>query len=365
MTPQIKHPPVIDISHWIEVPDFRLLDPLPWLILTKATQGTWLLDATYAEYADSIREAGIRLGAYHFMEPGDEIEQADWFCEILLTVGLRGDEILACDMEVDGISLEQIRRFLDRVQAKAGIRPLVYSSQIRLEVLYPKGICPEWLTQEWLWIAEYPAAPDLTNEIPAWIVPRGCSKDRVGLWQYTDDGILDGIPGNNIDLNLINPSYAARIDLREPHQGDGPMATRFYKWTATAAHIRSSASAGSTSRGGLVNGDVIQVDDAKAGSWFPFRIAQHADGSFVLLSNGDPLDGNHGLYYATDSYFREVASLPRPLPVPDPEPPPTDPPPTDPPVTIASIRIVNPESVTIVDSTGKETTYDASGNPVP
>ncbi len=108
LMPSIKHPPVVDISHWIDVPDFGALEPKPWLIITKATQGTWLLDAKYGEYAEEIPAAGIRLGAYHFMEPGDQIAQADWFCEILLQVGLRGDEVLACDMEVPGVNLAQI-----------------------------------------------------------------------------------------------------------------------------------------------------------------------------------------------------------------------------------------------------------------
>lgn len=215
--PEVKHPPVLDISHWIDVPDFCALEPLPWLILTKATEGTTLLDAKVADYADAIRDAGIRLGLFHFMRPGDEVEQANWFSEIVGTLGLQGDELLACDMEVTGIRLDQVKRFLDIVQAWTAIRPIVYSSQLLLESLYPNGICPEWLKGEWLWIAEYPPAPDLTNEIPSWIVPRGCLKERIALWQYTDDGILGGIPGNNVDLNLINPLFMQAIGLKEPN----------------------------------------------------------------------------------------------------------------------------------------------------
>jgi GH25 family lysozyme M1 (1,4-beta-N-acetylmuramidase) len=233
--PLIKHPPVYDISHWIEIPDFGALDPKPWLILTKATQGTWLMDAQYAEYADGIRDADIRLGAFHYMEPGDEIAQADWFCEIILQVGLRGDEILACDMEVSGISLAEIRNFLDRVQVRTGIRPRIYSSQLRIEGLYPNSVCPQWLKDEefGLWIAEYPDSPDLTSEIPSWIVPRGLSKRNIAMWQYTDDGIIGGIPGNNVDLNLINPDYAQAIGLAEPIPGGVPMPEQYYEVEST------------------------------------------------------------------------------------------------------------------------------------
>jgi GH25 family lysozyme M1 (1,4-beta-N-acetylmuramidase) len=218
--PIIKHPPVYDISHWIPVDDFRALDPMPWMIITKATEGTAFLDATYASYADEIRDAGIRLGAYHFMRPGDQLKQAEWFSEILLEVGLRGNEVLACDMEVDGISLAQIKSFLDRVQLLTQIRPMIYSSQLRLEQLYPGGISPVWMKGEWFWIAEYPNNPDATNVIPSWIVPRGLRPDNIALWQYTDDGIVSGVDGNNVDLNLINPIYAQAIGLTEPVPGE-------------------------------------------------------------------------------------------------------------------------------------------------
>jgi GH25 family lysozyme M1 (1,4-beta-N-acetylmuramidase) len=233
--PIIKYPPILDISHWIPVDDFRVLDPMPWMILTKATEGMSFLDAQYAEYADQIRDAGIRLGAYHFMRPGDEIAQAEWFCEIVLTVGLRGDEILACDMEVPGITLAEIKNFLDRVQLRTGIRPLIYSTEMMLEQLYTNGICPAWLKAEWLWIAEYPGNPDLTNEIPTWIVPQGLTVHNIALWQYTDDGIIAGVDGNNVDLNLINPTYAQAIALTEPIPGGEPTMppTQYYVVTST------------------------------------------------------------------------------------------------------------------------------------
>jgi GH25 family lysozyme M1 (1,4-beta-N-acetylmuramidase) len=218
----IKSPCVIDISHHIPVADFRALDPLPWLILTKATEDTWYRDPTYPAYARGIRSAGIRLGAYHFARRGNEIAQADWFCRYLLEVGLQGNEILAYDMEVSGITLDQIHRFLDRVQLVTGIRPLIYSSQLLLENLYKEKPPPAWLTQEWLWIAEYPMFTELPNDIPSWIVPRGCSREKIALWQYSDDGILGGIPGNNVDLNLINPTFVEAIGLTEPKEVSMP-----------------------------------------------------------------------------------------------------------------------------------------------
>lgn len=301
--PLIKHPPVIDVSHWIEIPDFNALDPKPWLILTKATEDTYFLDATYAEYADGIRDAGIRLGAYHFMRPGDEIAQADWFCEILLQVGLRGDEILACDMEVDGISLDEIKRFLDRTQLRTGIRPIIYSSQLRLENIYPNRICPEWLKGEKVWIAEYPNSPDLTNVIPLWIVPRGLSIGHVGLWQYTDDGVMNGIPGNNIDLNLINPTYAVAIGLTEPSvptNGGTPMPVirgRIKNMT----NVRTSMPGGTyRDIGDLQPSDLIEADrklqDANNVWWYHLTNATR-NGAPVMTTLNVPVSQTEAWAY--------------------------------------------------------------------
>lgn len=254
--PNIKHPPVIDISHHIIVPDFRAIQPLPWLILTKATEGTDFRDDSYPTYARGIRAAGIRLGSYHFMLPGDEIEQAEWYCDYLFEVGLQGNEVLACDMEVGGVSLAEIKNFLDRVQNKTGIRPLIYSSQLILEGLYKGQPPPTWLLEEWLWIAEYPPAPDLTNEIPSWIVPRGCSANRIAFWQYSCDGILGGIPGNNVDLNLINPIFAAAIGLTEPQGELMPYSFSITPAGSSGSKYRPEPDTGNTAIGTLPYGKI-------------------------------------------------------------------------------------------------------------
>jgi len=298
----IKQPCIADISHWIEVPNFNALDPKPWLIITKATQGTWFLDAKYAEYADSIRDAGIRLGAFHYMLSGDEIEQADWFCEIILQVGLRGDEVLACDMEVDGISLAEIKNFLDWTQLRTGIRPVIYSTQLMLEALYPNNVCPEWLKSEILWIAEYPPSPDLTNEIPAWIVPRGLSKSNIGLWQYTDDGVIKGIPGNNVDLNLINPDYAAAIGLTaptEPDNGGTPMLIIKGR-IKTLTNVRTSMPGGTYKDiGDLQANDLIEADRKEmvnGAFWYHLKNATR-DGAPVMTVFNVPVSQTEAWAY--------------------------------------------------------------------
>lgn len=254
MPPIIRVPPIYDISHWVEVPNFRALDPMAWLILTKATEGTGYLDPTYESYAEGIRGAGIRLGAYHFMRPGDEISQANWFCETVQRVGLRGNEVLALDLEVDGINLEQCKRFMDRVQQKTGLRPILYSTELRLEALYPQpNTPPAWLENEWLWIAEY-TEPASNNEIPPYIVPKGCSASRIALWQYSDKGVIGGTQ-NNVDLNIIGKEFIAHIGLNEPDRGE-PM--RYTAVTIGAGtNIRPDHNTNNTNIGRIPNANTL------------------------------------------------------------------------------------------------------------
>lgn len=242
--PEIKHPPFIDISHWIDVPDFSKLDPMPWMIGTKATQGTYFLDPSYGLYSEEIRGVGARLLSYHFMDRSNPTLQANWFCEIVLQGELRSNEILACDMEMSGIPLINIKVFLDRCQVITGIRPIIYTTEIMLEDIYPGGVCPEWLKKEFVWIAEYPANPDPVDVIPPWIIPHGLTVNNVAAWQYTDDGIYPGVPGNNVDLNLLNPSYIQSINLTEPNpEGEIPVDEVLYYADLKAGYTSNVRSA--------------------------------------------------------------------------------------------------------------------------
>ena len=251
MTIQIKHPPFIDISHWIEVPDFALLEPRPWLVGTKATEGTAFLDAKYGLYSEEIRKIGARLLSYHFMNLSDPTKQANWFSEIVIQGGLRQNELLACDMEMRGIPLSSVKTFLDRTQVLTGIRPIIYSTEMLIEDLYIGGVPPAWLKNEWLWIAEYPGNPDLTNDIPSWIIPYGLTVNNIAAWQYTDDGVYPGIPGNNVDLNLINPIYIQAIGLTEPipAQGEPPMEEVLYFADLKAGYVSNVRNAPGISAG--------------------------------------------------------------------------------------------------------------------
>lgn len=183
-----------------------------------------------------------------------------------------------------------------------------------------------------LWLAWY--APMGAVHVPApWI-----ETDLI-FWQYTSSGPgpLYGVSSLEIDLNWYccdAKTFSLRFGLGAPAPDGGTM-TKYYKWTSVGANIRADHTSGSADKGDLVTGDVIQVDDSKVGAWFPYKHAQHSDGTWVNLTDGTPLDMNNTVtYWSPDSYFVEVTGFPGPVtppPDPDPDPTPTLP---DMPVTI-------------------------------
>ena len=261
----IKPDTEYDVSHWKIIRDFSVVTPKPRLVFTKATENYYGRDTKFPIYWPGIRNAGMRRGAFHFHRPGRNIEQANFFTEVLWENGFDKTDLLADDIEVPGVSLSEILDFLDRVQYLTGIRPLIYTSEIILEELCPRHVAPVELQDELLWIAEYPAESvvNVINHIPAWVIPAGMEYDHVVMWQYSEKGIIGGIVGN-VDLNMVNPAWAARIGLTAPT--GGVIVPYEFRYEATPAKALGSTlrddhfviagnEAGSVAFGQVVYGD--------------------------------------------------------------------------------------------------------------
>jgi hypothetical protein len=221
-----------------------------------------------------------------------------------------------------------VQAFLDRVQEKTGIRPLIYSRENLIEGLYPDGACPSWLKSELLWIAEYPLEVELDaiGSIPAWVIPSGLNLSNIVLWQYTDDGVVGGVGGNNVDLNMINPDYAAAIHLTPPGDSTNGATMIVYEITpdksagckirkdhSTASIQIESLAFGKRARGNLKWGDGIQE------LWLHITEFQNPQGAWNLI------DG----WIASKSAGSKIATItevgvPDPDPNPDPTPIPLD-----------------------------------------
>jgi lysozyme len=204
-------PLVIDLSHHQTVsPDLSgAIDAGIVGVIHKATEGLVMVDKKIdARYA-MAKEAGLLFGAYHFLRPGDMIRQANFF---LVQTKKFEDCLLACDFEVDGITLKEVVQFLQHVESRSGQLPVLYTGHT-LKALAPKASVPVLLdlSKYRLWIAQY------NNRGP--VLPKGYK--AWWLWQYSESGKIEGIKPS-VDLNTYQGTQRAlRQDWILPTQSGG------------------------------------------------------------------------------------------------------------------------------------------------
>lgn len=194
----------IDVSHWQDRIDWARVArsgvDFAWV---KASEGTGLVDRRYRRNVTQARAAGIRVGAYHFAVPGrsprDARRQAD---HLIRTARAQpGDLVPALDLEVDGgLSRGALRRwtttFLGRVEARLGVRPVLYTSPgfAGAELAGVRSLARDHAPA--LWVAHWGTRrPELPAD--AW-AGRGWT-----FWQWTDRGRVPGIAGP-VDRNLYS-----------------------------------------------------------------------------------------------------------------------------------------------------------------
>lgn len=208
-------PSVIDVSHW--------QGPINWTqlygqgvrgVIIKATNGAFQTDDRYLKNVARARDAGIRVGSYHFMLSAHDPEaQADNFLSNSST-GKKGDFLHALDVEWDmkgktdqwqlvgpGVAdvheralviAAMIGRYCLRIKEVSGAWPIIYSGSWWIEMLGPiagykgsKGQCD--FGQLHFWLAAY------TRLLQSKHVPTPWVKRGPSIWQYNGTGVLEGI----------------------------------------------------------------------------------------------------------------------------------------------------------------------------
>lgn len=201
--PSLEDFPVqgIDVSHHQGKVDWRKVAALPNVrfAIMKATEGGDFRDRRFAENWRQAKDAGLVRGAYHFFtfcRPG-----RDQARNIIATVPKEeGTLPIAVDMEFTGNcprvpTLEELSSEVNAFMAElSGVfpqKPIFYVTQEFYDQ-YLKGneaLFPE----HYLWLRSIALEP----------AQEGC--EEWSIWQFADDGILDGIEGP-VDLNALCPT---------------------------------------------------------------------------------------------------------------------------------------------------------------
>jgi hypothetical protein len=246
----IKAPPCYDISHWKEVPDFKLVDPKPLVFITKATEGLSLVDDKFVRFASGMMEIGCIRGFFHFNRKAyDGKKQAEHFLTTLAKIDILPTDLLILDIEEGGERASQLWAWHDTVaRAYPNIR-VNYSRKNILDpipmIMAALGMQPnhvlneipmtmaerEYFRKIWTWTAGYPYFPDLFASVPSGYIPDQTKWGPVGLWQYSAHGAVTGIIGD-VDLNWISPAFQAQIGTFD--LGEKTMATYTGRCTTTA-----------------------------------------------------------------------------------------------------------------------------------
>lgn len=188
----------IDISHyqgeidWPQLLQSRLTDFPIEFIFMKATEGGDLADDAFVQNFTEAGNHGFIRGAYHFFSPKtDPLKQADFF---IRTVKLApGDLPPVLDVEVTGKKTtkelqQSIKRWLDRVEAHYGVKPILYTSY-KFKTRYLNDSIfdtyPYWIAHYYVDSVKY--------------------EGKWHFWQHTDVGSVPGI-GEDVDLNVFNGS---------------------------------------------------------------------------------------------------------------------------------------------------------------
>lgn len=215
----VKSPACYDGSHyWSSVPDFKLIDPRPAVLIFKATEAypgapfSNTTDPKFIDYFSRSMEIGCIRGAYHFFRKNyDATRQANHFLSVMSKVDVLSTDMLILDIEEGGEKASQLWAWFEAVRREyPNNLPLIYSRKNILDAIVMTYSEKEYFKKIATWTAGYPYFPDLYSSVPNSkiysYVPDQSKYGPVYFWQYSEVGIIKGINGS-VDLNWINPTY--------------------------------------------------------------------------------------------------------------------------------------------------------------
>lgn len=243
-------------------------------VIAKATQGTQPMNRYMTSQLQRALADGKLIGVYHYAEGGSPVAEADAF--VACVSDYVGKALLCLDWENGDNaawgSTVWARQFVDRVYAKTGIYPVVYT--------YPAGrsqvsSCADVSR---LWIAGYPDNR-FSWELPEMIYNTGVWGDWT-LWQYSS-------AGGTVDLDVAKLTYA---EWQQLAQGESNFEPHWVK-NATGWWYATSPSTYYYSQWASING-----------SWYYFDARGYA-------VTGWYFDGTDWFYLCQDEGPQECAML--------------------------------------------------------
>jgi lysozyme len=164
-------------------------------VYIKSTEGTTIRNRYFMSDYMKAKQHGIHVGAYHFFSLKSSAQaQAIYF--VNHTLFRKGDFPPVLDVEPtdaqikkiggDDVLMQRIRTFMEIVEKRTGMRPILYISQNFIN-------------------NHMNNAADIKQKYNVWIARYGQYRPDVRLlyWQLCPDGKVSGITGD-VDINVFN-----------------------------------------------------------------------------------------------------------------------------------------------------------------
>lgn len=178
--PQLPKYDMIDVSHHQGRINWRQVARFTDNVYIKATEGKTWVDPLYAENLEKARQAGLRVGSYHYLRTTSRVE--DQFANFLRTVPKEKQDLIPmvdCEEQTYWGKKEYVDSlmvFIKLVEKHYGKRPLIYS----VNSFYMKNLQN---------LQGYPFMIGRYFGYPPVMAPG----HSYTLWQYTDKGVIQGI----------------------------------------------------------------------------------------------------------------------------------------------------------------------------
>lgn len=188
----------IDVSHhqgeidWEHLFVEQHFDTIIHFVYCKATEGTDHYDTQWEKNRKDLLKLNIPHGAYHFFNPNSDPElQADHFLKHWKKSDYDLPPVL--DVETEGKNdrqlIEGMQIWLQRIEKKSGMRPVIYTSLNFFETKF-MTVFKDYK----FWIAAYSRRPQILED------------SRIIHWQYSESGELPEIE-ENVDFNVSKIQY--------------------------------------------------------------------------------------------------------------------------------------------------------------
>lgn len=187
-----------DVSKWQGDINWDVYKNNSNFCILKATEGVGFTDPKFARNQSEARRVGLPVGYYHFARPdlGNIPEaEADYF---LKACGTPSDgEVFVLDYEPNwqgGDAVGWCKKFLDRVQTKIGVKPLIYLNQSQVKQFNWKSVIDGGYG---LWIAAYTYDPNKNDvgigQWPFMAMQQWTNQQKVpGISAVTDGNVFFG-----------------------------------------------------------------------------------------------------------------------------------------------------------------------------